>query len=413
MKNGHAILAPSGAHCWMNCLAAPFMQKDLPSEDSEYAKEGTLAHAVAAFCLNTATNPAVFVQKPFQEGPYAAGAKTLISAVMAEFLAGYIADISEAAKGKTLFVELQLPIEHITGEPGAYGTADDVILDKETLEIHDLKYGIGVPVSPERNAQLMIYALAAVDYFAWYADFLNIKLVIHQPRVGEGKPQEYLLSREVLETFRARVKKRAGLAWDIYLNGFEETDIAEIFHPGEDECRFCLASGNCKAQTDYLSDIISADFEVLEDISLNIKKEIEKVNHSHPPEVLGVLASNIPFFKDYILALEKKIHTLLASGTPVPGWKIVLGREGNRSWEDEKKVRDILINWGVSSDKYESKVLVSPNQLEQAIGKKGFIWSALEDQIKRAPARPNVVPDMDERELFTPDIGQTDFSTEG
>ena len=44
----HALLSPSAAHRWLNCTAAPLLEKDVEDKGSVYAEEGTLAHAYCA-----------------------------------------------------------------------------------------------------------------------------------------------------------------------------------------------------------------------------------------------------------------------------------------------------------------------------------------------------------------------------
>ena len=41
----HALLSPSSAVTWLTCVGAPALYKDMPDETSEYAEEGTRAHA--------------------------------------------------------------------------------------------------------------------------------------------------------------------------------------------------------------------------------------------------------------------------------------------------------------------------------------------------------------------------------
>ena len=43
----HALLSASSASRWLVCTAAPRFEEGLPETASEYAKEGSLAHAIA------------------------------------------------------------------------------------------------------------------------------------------------------------------------------------------------------------------------------------------------------------------------------------------------------------------------------------------------------------------------------
>src|SRR5690606_1820898 len=49
--------------------------------------------------------------------------------------------------------------------PDGFGTGDVVIVADNYIEIIDLKYGKGVPVSAENNPQARLYALGAVSQF--------------------------------------------------------------------------------------------------------------------------------------------------------------------------------------------------------------------------------------------------------
>ena len=46
MAGKHALLSASSASRWLKCTAAPRFEEQLPESTSEYAKEGTLAHAI-------------------------------------------------------------------------------------------------------------------------------------------------------------------------------------------------------------------------------------------------------------------------------------------------------------------------------------------------------------------------------
>ena len=48
MPNEHATLSPSAAERWLVCPASIRMEATVPPEvESEYAREGTIAHALA------------------------------------------------------------------------------------------------------------------------------------------------------------------------------------------------------------------------------------------------------------------------------------------------------------------------------------------------------------------------------
>ena len=89
------------------------------------------------------------------------GITTAIKAKMAEDKTVSAAAISVETLNGTLLVEQKVPVGHVTGEEGATGTGDGIIIvsDFSELQAHDLKYGMGVEVDADDNTQMKLYAL--------------------------------------------------------------------------------------------------------------------------------------------------------------------------------------------------------------------------------------------------------------
>ena len=64
MAGKHALLSPSAAHRWMNCTAAPLLERDVEDKGSTFAEEGTLAHAYCAKKLKEFLGLSVMRKKP-------------------------------------------------------------------------------------------------------------------------------------------------------------------------------------------------------------------------------------------------------------------------------------------------------------------------------------------------------------
>ena len=151
MPGTHALLSPSAAHRWLNCTAAPRLEADQPDSGSEYAREGTLAHAYCAKHLKT------FLGLPTDgEDKERAEYAQYHTGEMDEYTETYKTIVLEKfneARAHTgdalLLVETRLDFSKWV--PDAFGTGDAVIIADGILDIIDFKYGKGVKVEAVEN----------------------------------------------------------------------------------------------------------------------------------------------------------------------------------------------------------------------------------------------------------------------
>ena len=204
----HAKLSPSGAHRWMACPGSVVLEAEYPDESSTYAREGSAAHELAALVLENkedSAQPYVGKQVQFYDGDE----EVLwpITQSMADHVDDYIKLVREYAEGGTLMVEQRLGIGHITGEEGAKGTSDVVIVRGGELIVIDLKFGMGVKVDAQDNPQLQLYALGALNEFDMLGDFHTVTVVIHQPRLNYVS--EWSIPVAVLQEFGEEARDAA------------------------------------------------------------------------------------------------------------------------------------------------------------------------------------------------------------
>ena len=143
-NRAHAILSASGSKRWLNCpRSALFSLEFPPSLTSKFAEEGTAAHELAEHILKGLP------------------AHKKMDAEMLSHVKVYTDYVLERSKDKSLAIEEKGDLLWINAELSK-GTSDAIIRGYWDIEIVDLKYGAGVPVSPVENTQLMMYALMAI-----------------------------------------------------------------------------------------------------------------------------------------------------------------------------------------------------------------------------------------------------------
>jgi hypothetical protein len=403
MAGTHALLSPSAAEKWMGCPGSLLMEKGEVDKGSAHADEGTAAHFLASECLAYQAYPAAHLKKRIEVMPEGArwqgdlieGPWFEVDSDMANHVEAYVSVVRGYAKDGALFIEQRLPITTWTGEPDAAGTSDAVVLTSDgELIVVDLKYGMGELVSPERNKQLMIYALAAYEEFSMVGDIKTVRLVIHQPRVHHA-PQEWPVSVQDLALFGDEVRVAAKAALTCYNEGHE------ILAPSDAACRWCKAGEKCPARIKQLTAAIGADFE-----------DLTKPDAQVPPVGTGpTLAQKMAacdLIEKWIKAVRGKVEAELFAGNEVPGYKLVMGKKGARAWLNADDAEATLKSMRLKVEEMYDMKVISPTSAEKIFGDKGTApsvkrWNKLQGLITQTDGKPSVAPESDKRAAYVVD----------
>lgn len=374
--SSHALLSPSSAHRWLNCPLAPRLEATLPEKPSEYAREGTVAHSV---CEITA-------KKKFKEvkaAEYNRVIKKLkTDAVwddeMLHTAETYVEHLTELAMefANEPYIAFEVKVDISDYVPEAFGRCDCVMFGGDTLIITDYKHGKGVPVSPDENPQLMLYALGALKLYKplFGVALKKVAVYIDQPRIGAY--DGWTCTVDELLAWGESVKPKAQMAF----MGFGE------YHAG-DWCRFCRANGICKAQAEQ-------QIGAFDDFSAAVGNPTALLS---PSEMGEVLKRGETLVSWYETVREKALESLL-NGEKIPGYKVVEGRS-TRCWTDQDKALDKLQESGVDRAVIYNSVPKTLAQLEKLLGTARF-KELVGEFVTKPQGKPTLALETDSRKEF-------------
>ena len=391
----HAVLAPSSAKRWMTCTPSARLEKLVPSKDTAYTREGTIAHAMAEGILRHLLE--FKAQQMPEAGEFFETGGTMIAEFcrtcelegfdwreMAETVYEYYCrPVYEAYLGAqledpeaVLLIESKLKLTEFI--PEGFGSSDAVLIYGDTLEVFDLKYGKGVKVEAENNPQMMCYALGAYCGQGEFYDIANVRMTIIQPRLRHESSWA-MTAVDLMDWARHTLAPAALKAW----NGEGEQT------PGE-HCRFCRVAAQCKALAAY---------------TLNVTEKQTDPGLMTLDEVAALLP-HFATIKSWISSVEEFALASALEGDKIPGYKLVEGKS-NRKFKSNEEVKKALKNAGIPEDSYlKPRELKTLTDLEKALTKKGFN-TLLGDLVIKPEGKPTLVEEADPRPAFN--RAQSDF----
>lgn len=369
----HAILSASGAYRWMSCTPSARLEQQFPNNTSSYAEEGTFAHALAELKLSrqiaNSLRPSVFKKRlaEMQQHPlYSTGLEDYVDQYVSQVGERFMATKSSCADTLVL---LEQRLDFSQWVPEGYGTGDVVLISDEVIEVIDLKYGKGVPVSAANNPQTRLYGLGALNTFSALYNFDRVRMTIIQPRLDSISTEEMLFDELI--------------NWAHY----ELAPRAQLAHTGEgefcagDHCKFCRAKATCRARAE-------ANLELA-------RYEFTQPSLLSNEEVAEILAQ-ADQLKAWVTDLQSyALDQAENHGVTFAGWKLVEGRSV-RKYSDSEAVAAALLGAGYLEDQIYERSLYGITAMEKSLGKKEF-GALLSDLVIKPAGKPVLVPQTDKR----------------
>jgi hypothetical protein len=280
------------------------------------------------------------------------------------------------------YVAIEQRVDYSAYAPEGFGTGDCIFVGAGMLDVVDFKYGQGVPVSAEENAQMKLYGLGALAAYSMLLDIKKIRCTIFQPRLDSISTWE--TTADELRAWGESIKPKAALAFE-----------------GGGPCvpgkwcsdKFCKAQAVCRAR--------GQGYTALEDFGM---KQPPLISNAEVGEIL----KRGQALAEWVKALEEYALKEALRGEEIPGWKVVEGRS-NRKFTDTEQVFNVLKAAGYEEALLYKREPISLTAIEELLKKADFN-ALLSPYIVKGQGKPALVVSSDNRQPLNRPNAQDDFA---
>jgi hypothetical protein len=398
MSEQHSkLMSPSSSGLWIPCTAMPQALLDSEYVDSTgpEAGRGTIQHDVAKRVTEGKMTLASACPTEV-DGEEWDQVKTAVEAI-------YTFLQSEGVTVRTKYLFLEKPVSFSGWRKDCFGTGDFIYFDPDTLTLYVFDYKFGrVLVIVEWNSQLLIYGLAAIETLireGVITEVKNLVIGISQPKVSS-----------LLQTHRLTVAE--ALDWDKNVLIPAQKAIVEgkgKFNPGGHcTAKYCKNARNCSAFKEQGSkdmELFVADYPVV--------PTKDTINSLSVMELSDLVQKSL-VVEGVIKEVKDRAKSLLESGMPVPGLKLVEGR-GKREWTSEDEAITFLTEQKVPDEEMFNVSVKTLPQAEKLLKKElKFSWvkEGFKKLTKWVPGSPVLALESDKRSAVLPESKKEEVEIE-
>lgn len=360
----HALLSASSSSRWLNCPPSAVAATMYEDADTDYTREGTLAHEVAEIVARSVLEGRDGYPLPWAEG---------VTTEMIQCAEAYAEYIQELITDDNAVVLLEQRLDYSPWAPEGFGTGDCIIIQGHRLDVVDYKFGKGVAVSAVGNSQMGLYGLGALNDFGDIYEIHEVGMHIFQPRMNN-------ISADVMQATEL-------LSWGEVVKPIAQkaAEGKGKYFAGE-HCRFCPHAGKCPTLAASCMKVVNAHGGTAAVSTLT-------------PWMVADILRHEPMLSSWLNAVKDRALTALLNGEEVPGYKVVSGRS-SRVWSDADAACEVLSKANYSAEEYMTQPeLLSPAKLEKAIGKKKAA-ELVGHLIGLKAGSPTVAPETDKRPAY-------------
>lgn len=386
----HAENSPSSTEGWATCADYINANRGLPDDESEFAREGTIAHEISDNCLTFGFDPFDFVGMQTRHNGW--------FFTWEEDDAAYLQPGIDWVREQpgTFFGEHRVDLTEWVGKDShgrrQFGTLDRGVVSDKLIVISDLKYGRGLAVSPVENKQLRLYALGFWKNVArHHSDATEFLIQIDQPRNASGGG-EWRTNLSDLLAFGEWIKERA--------------EATRAPHPprtaSEKGCYWCRrrkqppteqgAVSGCKTYDAFNLAMLEAEFDDLDGCEFD---ELILPGHNRlTDERRAFLLRHRSMIEKWLDGIHADVLSTAQATGNAGGLKAVAGKPGRRVWLDAGAAEKAIVP--LLGAKSFTQKLITPTQCGKAISKEDY-ERFVGQHVDRAAPKPILVPIEDER----------------
>ena len=312
------------------------VQQMPPKPSSKYADEGTLLHNAIADVLGQGSPPASHIGASYQ-------GVTLTEELHAEKLIPALRALDAVDPHKEMEFQVEAVVGFGDALPGVFGSADLIGRIGRRAIVLDWKFGAGVAVDVEENAQAMFYAAAAMrtDATQWaFKGVEEVELIIVQPAHAPHHIKRWVTTPGRILNFERElfVAVKTALLPDAPL-------------ASGDHCRWCAAKPVCPLLTGAVGRALQTSVKALD------------------ADQIAAYVGNADLLETWIADVRALAQTMMEQGVRLPGYKLVPKR-GTRKWLNEERALDELAALGLTNEELTETALLSPAKVEKVLKKR-------------------------------------------